>query len=159
MNRVSPRVLLADPDNVFRASIQRALESAGFRVETADSGSEVIVQCEIDPPDVLIIDVQLPDIDGFEVCEHVRHETRDADVTIIVTTECSDDMTRHYLGPMVEYVGGDFFFAKPCDGKLLLNLLDDLMEEDAPATRTDYVAFPTRAVWPTRSGPSIAAFS
>lgn len=158
MNRVSPRVLLADRDAAFRDSIERALGAAGFRVETVASGSEVIAQCEFDPPDILIVDINLPDMDGFEVCEHVRCETRDADVTIIVTTDCSDEMTRHYLGPMVEYVGGDFFFAKPCDGKLLLHLLDDLVAEDARPRREWVGTCPTHAVWPTRHAPFRASY-
>ena len=155
MNRVSPRVLLADTDDALRVSLQRALDAAGFRVETAATGNEVILGCEVDPPDILIVDVDLPDIDGFEVCEYVRRETRDADITIIVMTRCSDDMTRHYLGPMVDYVGGDFFVAKPCDGRLLLHLLDDLAGDISPPRQPARTTFPTRAVWPTHRSPSM----
>jgi DNA-binding response OmpR family regulator len=133
-----------------RHALQAHLEEAGYGVQTAGNGEDIIVLCDIDPPDVLIMDVHLPDMDGFEVCEYVRHETRDSDLTVILLSEPTDDMTRAYLGQMVDYARGDYFFAKPCDGKLLVQLLDSLFEE-TDGTDGHYTAllFPTRAVWPT----------
>jgi len=109
----------------------------------------VLLLCDLHPPDVLIMDVRLPDMDGFELCERVRRETRDLDLTIILTTEASDDMTRAYFGQMVDYAGGDYFVAKPCDRKLLLKLLDDLAAEPAGNKRQAVKVFPTHVTWPT----------
>ncbi|UCC30553.1 MAG: response regulator transcription factor [Phycisphaerales bacterium] len=128
MSRESPRILLADPQTASRHALQVRLEDAGYTVDTVASGSDVILMCDVDPPDILILDVHLPDMDGFEVCEYVRHETRDLDLTVIVLTEPTDEMTRSYLGPMVDFAGGDYFLAKPCDSKLLIQLLDDLSD-------------------------------
>ena len=156
MSHQAPRILLADPQDASRQAVRQQLEAAGYHVDTVTSGGDVILLFELDPPDVLIMDVDLPDMDGFEVCEYVRHETRGSDVTVIIMTEPQDDMTRTYLGPMVDYAGGDYFLAKPCDGKLIAQLLDDLVVDgDAPVA--DLVTgSPTRAVWPTaRSGPRI----
>ena len=95
------------------------------------------------------MDVQLPDMDGFEVCECVRRETRGSDLTVIITTEAIDQMTRAYLGQMVDYVDGDYFFAKPCDGKLLVQLLDDLAEKAHDMSEDRRSISPTHVVWPT----------
>ncbi len=146
----SPYILLADVQRASRHTLQAHLEEAGYRVRTTGNGEGIIVLCDIDPPDVLIMDVHLPDMDGFEVCEYVRHETRDADLTVILLSEPTDDMIRAYLGQMVDYARGDYFFAKPCDGKLLVQLLDTLFEETDNANGQDTAfPFPTRAVWPT----------
>ena len=92
--------------------------------------------CDMAPPDILIMDVHLPDMDGFDVCEYVRHETRDCELTTIIVTDVDDEMTRTYLGQMAEYVGADYFLAKPCDGKLLVKLVDSLAREHrVPAAR------------------------
>jgi len=157
MSRESLRILLADPQTASRHALQVQLEDAGFCVDTATSGSDVILVCDIDPPDILILDVRLPDMDGFEVCEYVRHETRDLDLTVIILTEPTDEMTRTYLGQMVDYAGGDYFLARPCDSKLLIQLIDDLRNERDKADECCRGGFPTRVVWPTTRSPSFAS--
>jgi len=126
MKRRPPRVLLADDDIAARLGLRRQLEDAGYPVSAVSSGRDAILLCDIDPPDVLIMDVRLPDLDGFEVCERIRHDTRGADLTVILVTEPADDMTRSYLGQMVEYAGADYFLVKPCDGHLLVQLVGDV---------------------------------
>ena len=130
MSRKPHRILVADEEDLSRNALRHHLVDAGYQVCTTTSGEDVVMLCDVDPPDVLIVDVHLPDMDGFEVCERVRHETGDMAMTVIITTDASDDMTHSYLAQMVEYAGGDYFFAKPCDLNLLLTLLDDLALED-----------------------------
>ena len=149
MARKPRRILVADDEDTSRNALRHQLVDAGYDVCTTTFGSDVILLCDLDPPDVLIMDVHLPDMDGFEVCEYVRHETREFDVTIIIMTEVNDEMTRAYLGQMVEYAGGDYFIANPCDVKLLLTLLDDLTAEEGPVSDRSGAAFPTRVTWPT----------
>ncbi len=151
MSRHSRQIVLADPQRASRRTLCQQLEDAGFCVQTATTGGDVILLCDIDPPDILIIDVDLPDMDGFEVCEYVRHETRDSDMTVVITTDPADEMTRRYLGQMVDYAGGDYFFARPFDGRLLVQLLSELDSEWAQSDDQLHNAFPTRVVWPTRS--------
>lgn len=149
MGKALPRVLLADAAPASQHVLQQQLEDAGYVVESVASGNDVISMCEIEPPDVVIIDVNLPDMDGFDVCEHVRHDTRDDDVTVIILAEPNDNLTRTCLGPMVEFAGGDYYFAKPCDGKLIVQLLDDLTAQPVQSNGTQRIASPTRVVWPT----------
>lgn len=150
MSRHHDRVLLADPQRATRDSIRRALEIAGYDVETASSGAEIILQCQIDPPDILIMELQLPDMDGFEVCGYVRRETHDTDLTVILMTGVDDEMTRTYLGPMVEFAGGDYFFAKPCDKNAVVMLLEEVTMDREACTETAPDLCPTHVVWPTR---------
>ncbi len=145
----SPCVLLADAQRASRRALQIHLEEAGYDVQTTDNGEDIILLFDIDPPDALVMDVHLPDMDGFEVCEYVRHETRDLDLTVIILSETTDEMTRSYLGQMVDYARGDYFFAKPCDGTLLVHLLDSLFEEIHSDDEPTPSRCPTRAVWPT----------
>ena len=77
----------------------------------------------------------------------------DADLTVIITTDASDEMTHSYLGQMVEYSGGDYFFAKPCDLNLILTLLNDLAVEGGPVKERAGAAFPTIVTWPTSACP------
>ncbi len=159
MNTEPLRILLADPETGTRETIRRTLECAGFNVQTVTTGADVLVMCEVEPPDVVIMELHLPDMDGFDVCERVRHEVHDSDVTIIVTTEPDDDMTRAYLGPMVDFAGGDYFLAKPCDGKLIATLLVDMVHPAHPQSTPKAAASPTRAVWPTTRSYSMSSFT
>jgi len=126
MKQQPPRVLVADSDIAARTALRKQLEDAGYPVCTVSSGEDAILMCDIDPPEVLILDVHLPDMDGFEVCERIRRDTHDSNLAVIIISEPSDEMTRSYLGQMVEYAGGDFFLAKPCDGHLLVQLVADM---------------------------------
>ena len=136
MCRRPPHILLADSHPSSCNVLKQRLESAGYPVSTSSSGQEVVLLCGIAPPDILIMDVRLPDMDGFEVCEYVRYETRDYETTTIIMMDVDDEMTRTYLGQMAEYVGADYFVAKPCDDKLLVKLVDSLVSEKrAPAKR------------------------
>lgn len=153
MTSDTPRILLADPECHSRTALCRELERAGYAVQVAEDGEDVLLLCDLDPPDVLIMDLKLPGMDGFEVCECIRRETRAADLTIIIITDAADQMTRTYLGQMIDFVDGDYFFTKPCDAKVLIQLLDDLSYRPELLTEARIPGFPTQVVWPTsRSG-------
>ena len=126
MRRKSVSIVIADSHAESRNLLHRHLEDAGFAVRSASSAEDVFVVCDIDLPDVFIIDAQLDGMDGYEVCERLRHEARDDDITIIIMSDIVDEMTRVYLGQMVDFAGGDFFVAKPCDAHWLVRVLDTI---------------------------------
>ena len=156
MTRNPLRILLAEPLPAMRETVRRSLESIGLEVDTVETAEEAVQACESDPPDILITELHLPDMDGFDLCSFIRHENREDDVTIIVLTEADDDMTRAYLGPMVDFAGGDYFLAKPCDGKVLAHLIQDLADEPDTSTRKRKTTFPTHRAWPTIHRPARA---
>jgi DNA-binding response OmpR family regulator len=156
MNRRLPRVLVADNDVANRKSLTWHLQDAGFHVVPAACGSDVLLQCEIEPPDAIIMDVGLPDMDGYDVCAHLRRDARSSEVDIILMSEAADDMSRAYLAKMVDYAGGDYFLAKPCDVNLLVKLIDDIVRSAGdlrsghnPANDLCSACSPTHVVWPT----------
>ncbi len=143
------RVLVADSDQSVRKDLAWHLEDVGYEVVPAANGGDVLMQCEIDPPDAVIIDVRLPDMDGYEVCTQLRHDPGTTDVPIIITAVPCDKMTQTYLGQMVDYAGGDFFVAKPCDVNVLVQLVTDAVSPPQDAEVPALVGFPTRVTWPT----------
>ena len=148
MNRQMPRVLVAHGES-SAAVLCQELERAGYAVQIAEDGGDVLLLCDLDPPDVLVMDLDLPDMDGFEVCACVRRETLGADLTMIVLAEPGDQMTRAYLGQMIDYVDADYFFTKPCDAKVLIQLLDDLLSHSVAEEETGRRSHPAYVTWPT----------
>lgn len=68
----SPRVLVVEDDPDVAAAIRRGLRFAGFAVEVAADGRTALSDVRLSPPDVLILDLMLPDVDGVEVCRLIR---------------------------------------------------------------------------------------
>ena len=68
----TPLVLVAEDDRGVRESLDRALRFEGFRVETAAEGAEALDKASSVGPDVLVLDVMMPGVDGLEVCRRLR---------------------------------------------------------------------------------------
>src|ERR1044071_4115378 len=66
------RLLLVDDDPRVRSAVGRRLGFEGFAVDLASSGAEAIERCSVVPPDLVILDVMLPEMDGLEVARHLR---------------------------------------------------------------------------------------
>ncbi len=81
------RILTVEDDERIRTAVKLALEDEGWEVAEATSGEEAVVQFARHPADVVLIDIMLPGIDGFEVCRSIR---RQSDVPIIMVTARAD---------------------------------------------------------------------
>lgn len=118
-------VLVVDDDLCIRRGLRIRLEGAGYKVSTAENGTEGILFFDEKGADLIILDVKMPDIDGFEVCKSVK-EKQD-DVPVIFLTGAQHRIIRDYLPQMVEAVGGDFFMRKPFDARLLMKLVSEIL--------------------------------
>ena len=87
MASVGTRILTVEDDERIRTSVKLALEDEGWVVDEAETGEDAITSFTRTPADVVLIDIMLPGIDGFEVCRSVR---RLSDVPIIMVTARAD---------------------------------------------------------------------
>ncbi len=118
------RVLVVDDDLCIRKGLRIRLEGAGYEVATAGNGTEAIMIFDENGADLIILDVKMPDIDGFEVCRSVK---QNSNVPVIFLTGAQHQMVRDYLPQMVDAVGGDFFLRKPFDARLLMKLINEIL--------------------------------
>ena len=86
-----PLVLIADDDATHRLVIQKVLEESGFRVITAPNGKDAIDQVAKYNPDVVLLDVEMPEMDGFAACEIIRARKTDREIPIFIITSRDDD--------------------------------------------------------------------
>ncbi|MFQ6004292.1 MAG: putative bifunctional diguanylate cyclase/phosphodiesterase [Woeseia sp.] len=86
-----PLVLVADDDATIRKMVQDVLEQAGFRVVTAADGKVALDQFARTQPDVVLLDVEMPEMDGFSLCEIIRNRETDREVPIFMVTEREDN--------------------------------------------------------------------
>ena len=95
-----------EDDERIRTAVRLALEDEGWTVDEAENGEEALVQFAQSPTDVVLIDIMLPDIDGFEVCRAIR---RQSDVPIVMVTARDDT---HDVVAGLE-AGADDYLTKP----------------------------------------------
>ena len=92
------RVLIVDDEATVTSTFDRALSKFPqlFEVEVTNSGVDAILKIGERPPDVLVLDLAMPGVDGYEVCEQVRRNPRSADIDVIAITgqELGDVRTR-----------------------------------------------------------------
>ncbi len=103
---MSTRILTVEDDERIRTAVKLALEDEGWVVVEAATGEAAIEAFRADPTDVVLIDIMLPGVDGFEVCRAVR---RQSDVPIIMVTARADT---HDVVAGLE-AGADDYLTKP----------------------------------------------
>ena len=101
------RLVVVDDEPSIRDLLVASLHFAGFEVTTAASGSEAIEVIEKTKPDLIVLDVMLPDIDGFTVTSRIRQEGIDAPVLFLTARDDTQDKV------MGLTVGGDDYVTKP----------------------------------------------
>lgn len=72
---VDPRILIVDDDLSIRTLLQRYLQRQGYVVETADSGQAALEQLRVFHPNLVILDLILPDMNGYQLCQQMQQET------------------------------------------------------------------------------------
>ena len=85
-----PLVLIADDDATHRRVLQKVLEESGFRVITAPNGKDAIDQVATFNPDAILLDVEMPEMDGFSACEIIRSQKSDREIPIFIITSRDD---------------------------------------------------------------------
>jgi DNA-binding response OmpR family regulator len=106
MGGVGTRILAVEDDERIRSAVKLALEDEGWIVDEAESGEDAIELFQRSPPDVVLIDIMLPGIDGFELCRTLR---RTSSVPIVMVTARNDT---HDVVAGLE-AGADDYLTKP----------------------------------------------
>jgi len=126
------RILTVEDDERIRTAVKMALEDEGWVVEEAETGEEALEVFNRQPSDVVLIDIMLPGVDGFEVCRSIR---RTSDVPIVMVTARADT---HDVVAGLE-AGADDYLTKPFAPKELSARIRALMRrarKPDPATTT-----------------------
>jgi DNA-binding response OmpR family regulator len=129
-----PTILLADDDVELRAMLTRYLDAEGFDVVSASNGEVALERFEVAKPDVVILDVGMPKLDGFEVLTRIRAAS---DVYVIMLTARSEELDR----VMGLTMGADDYLTKPFSPRELAARIRAVLRrrrsgpEQAPPTR------------------------
>lgn len=107
MEPVTPKVLVVDDEENLAFVVASAFRLSGFEVVTAATGNDALRAVARQHPHLLVLDVMLPDLDGFDVCRRLRAEGVDTPVIFLTARDATDDRLRGLT------IGGDDYLTKP----------------------------------------------
>jgi DNA-binding response OmpR family regulator len=109
----TPSVLIADDEPNILLSLQFLMKKTGYEVRTAKDGEETMAEIVRAAPDLVLLDVMMPKIDGFSICERIRANPEWNDVRIIMLTARGRDIEREKGLAL----GADDYITKPFSTK------------------------------------------
>lgn len=122
------RVLIVDDEPDYASIVQGYLEKEGFDVDIAYNGVEGLEKVAANPPDAVLLDVMMPEKDGYKLCGELKKDPRYAGIPIVLLTAVGDHVTTtrysHYDGMSTE---ADDYIEKPGSAEKIIESLKRLL--------------------------------
>jgi two-component system alkaline phosphatase synthesis response regulator PhoP len=122
------RILIVDDEPDFAAIVQGNLEKEGFEVDVAYNGVEGLEKVQSNPPDAIVLDVMMPEKDGYVVCKELKGDDKYCNIPIILLTAVASHVTStrytHREGMSTE---ADDYIAKPASAEEITKSLKRLL--------------------------------
>jgi two-component system alkaline phosphatase synthesis response regulator PhoP len=122
---VKPKVLIVDDEDFFRAIVANGFQREGFTVLQADNGEDAVKMANTEVPELILLDLVMPGLLGFEVCQILRKDQRFAYTAIIIMSAKSykPDMDK------AAELGADAYVVKPFDFPDLMTVAQENMNK------------------------------
>jgi CheY-like chemotaxis protein len=118
------RILVVDDEQDLVRVIVKIMEARGHRVVTAKDGLDALAEVDRELPDAIVLDAQIPKIDGLEVCLRLKRDPHTRGVPIVMLTQSYVDLDPATGAPSIDC---DAFVWKPFQGELLADAVDRLL--------------------------------
>jgi CheY-like chemotaxis protein len=118
-------ILLVDDDEALLEVLSRRLSRQGFDTVTADSGESGLAKARADRPTLIVLDLRLPDRDGFDICQELDESPETCGIPKIILS----GMVRPDIIRRARQVGCQYFVRKPYDPNALLVLIRQAIDE------------------------------
>jgi two-component system alkaline phosphatase synthesis response regulator PhoP len=123
------RILVVDDEPDFAAIVQGNLEKEGFQVDVAYNGVEGWEKVQTNPPDAIVLDVMMPEKDGYELCSDLKGDDRFCNIPVVLLTAVASHVTStrytHADGMSTE---ADDYIAKPASADDISRSLKRLLD-------------------------------
>jgi two-component system OmpR family response regulator len=124
------RVLVVDDEDSLVDLVSSSLRFTGYEVRTEQSGFDALSAVRSEPPDLVVLDVNLPDIDGFEVCRRLRRDGHQMPVIFLTARDGLDDLRTGFRQ------GGDDYIRKPFSLEELILRVEALLRRVSDRQQT-----------------------
>tara|TARA_Y100001933_G_C18834103_1_gene494690 strand:+ start:140 stop:808 length:669 start_codon:yes stop_codon:yes gene_type:complete len=120
------KVLIVDDDDDIRQVLQYNLNKEGFQTETASDGLDCLKKVDLFNPDLILLDVMMPDMDGIEVCDRIKTNPKTQNILICFLTARNED----YSQISGFDAGGDDYVSKPIKPKVLISRIHAILRRN-----------------------------
>ena len=127
------RILIVDDDRAVTALMSQSLVSAGFSVMTAADGVEAVEQCRRFDPDLVLLDIEMPEMDGILACARIRAESENPNLPIVMVTGRDDEKS---VNKAIE-AGANDFIVKPINWPLFGHRINGYLASGLAADKTE----------------------
>ncbi|MFM8304152.1 MAG: response regulator transcription factor [Actinomycetota bacterium] len=121
-----PTILVVEDETTIAQAVAARLRSEGFAVEVATDGPAGVAACATLAPDLVVLDLMLPGLDGLEVCRRIQQDRR-VPVLMLTARDTEDDLVTGLA------VGADDYLTKPFSGRELVARIRALLRRSAPS--------------------------
>ncbi len=125
------RILVVDDEPDFASIVKKNLEKEGFSVEIAYNGVEGMDKVKANPPDAIILDVMMPEMDGYEMCSKLKSDEQYEDIPVLMLTAVANHVTStrysHHGGMSME---ADDYLPKPASAEDITDSIQGLLDMD-----------------------------
>ena len=118
-------VLVVDDSALAREMLITELRRSGFEIDTAIDGADAKVKIALDPPVLVITDLIMPNVNGYELCRWIKTNPQTAKLPVIMCSTKSEDFDRYWGMKQ----GADAYITKPYQPKDMINAVKYLLEE------------------------------
>jgi two-component system, OmpR family, response regulator len=123
-------ILLVDDEDNLRSMLEAALSHHGFIVESASNGRSAVEKAQAATPDLILLDVMMPDLDGFEVCRRLRADGTKSPILFLTAKDATEDKVRGLT------LGGDDYLTKPFSLEELVARVNALLRRSGKDSST-----------------------
>ena len=120
------KILLVDDEKDLIRSVTFRLEDAGYEVVVAMDGQEALDKAKREMPDLIILDLMLPKMNGYKVCGLLKADSRYNKIPILMFTARAQEADRR----MSEEVGADAYVTKPFEPEILFAKIEELLAKE-----------------------------
>ena len=122
---MSKKILLVEDEEDLAYAISMRLETTGYQVLLSNDGQDALNKARSEKPDLIILDIMLPKIDGFKVCRMLKFDEKYKRIPIIILTARAQQQDER-----IGYeVGANAFLTKPFEPKVLMDKIEELLKK------------------------------
>ena len=120
----SKKILIVDDDKDFLKALKIVLEDKGYVIVTALDGAEALEAARAESPDLILLDIMLPGMNGLKVCRFLKFDENYKDIPIIIVSAKADQEDKQ-LG---RQMGAELYITKPFENEELFHAINQLMK-------------------------------
>ncbi|MDD7793643.1 response regulator transcription factor [Clostridium sp. 'White wine YQ'] len=129
----SEKIFIVDDEEHILELLKFNFENAGYKVDTATNGVDALKKIKAEPPKLILLDVMLPGMDGYDVCKEIRRESATQNIPIIMITAKSEELDK-ILGLEL---GADDYITKPFSVREILARVKAVLRRTTSSTTTE----------------------